>query len=53
MALDFFEPAPPPSAEDQDPPAWRKVAWFIALAAGGALATMAVAYAMRSMLFLG
>jgi hypothetical protein len=41
---------PPPEAGAPSAPLWRRVAWFIALAVGGAGATAALAYALRAML---
>lgn len=34
-------------------PLWRRLAWFFGLAAASALATAAVAYALRALLFAG
>ena len=39
----------PPDADDGRP-VWRKLAWFVGLAAAGAAATAAVAYALRALI---
>jgi hypothetical protein len=41
---------PPPEPGVPLTPLWKRLAWFIALAAGGALATAAVAYALKLLL---
>lgn len=42
----------PPEAGAAQPPLWRRLAWFVALAFAGLAATAAVAYALRALLGL-
>ncbi len=44
----IIEPPPEPGAAA--PPLWKRLAWFVGLALGGAAATAAIAYAMRLLL---
>jgi predicted cobalt transporter CbtA len=41
---------PPPEPGMPPSPLWKRLAWFVALAAAGALATAAVAYALKLLL---
>ena len=45
---DIIERPPEPGAPP--PPLWKRLAWFVALAALGALSTAAVAYALKALL---
>ena len=45
---DIIEPPPEPDAPLA--PLWKRLAWFVGLAAAGSLATLAVAYALRALL---
>jgi uncharacterized protein involved in exopolysaccharide biosynthesis len=40
----------PPEAGEPPGPLWKRLAWFFGLAIGAALATAAVAYALRALL---
>ena len=40
----------PPEPGAPQPPLWRRLAWFVALAVAAALATAAVAYALKALL---
>jgi hypothetical protein len=42
----------PPGEGEAQGPLWRRLAWFFGLAAAAALATAAVAYALRALLAL-
>jgi len=44
----IIEPPPEPGAPPG--PLWRRLAWFAGLAAGGTLATAALAYALKALL---
>jgi hypothetical protein len=48
----MIEPVPPPEAADGRGPV-RKLAWFVGIAVISALATAAVAYALRALPFMG
>ncbi|MEL7518118.1 MAG: DUF2474 domain-containing protein [Pseudomonadota bacterium] len=49
----FFEPAPPPERDAPDGGIWKKLGWFALLAMAGVLATGALAYGLRALLFIG
>ncbi|HEY9235605.1 MULTISPECIES: hypothetical protein [Phenylobacterium] len=40
----------PPEPGDPSPPLWKRLAWFVAIAAGASGVTMIVAYAMKALL---
>ncbi len=40
----------PPEPGAPKAPLWRRLAWFVGLAVGAALATAALAYAMKALL---
>jgi hypothetical protein len=48
----MIEPLPPPEAADNRG-ALRKLAWFVGIAVVSALATAALAYALRALPFVG
>ena len=40
----------PPEPDATPAPLWRRIAWFLAIAAGSVLVTAAVAYALKALL---
>ncbi len=46
----IIEPQGPPEPDARPGPIWRRLGWFIALAAGAATATALVAYALKALL---
>lgn len=47
---DVFRPIPPPTEDEDGTPPPRRLFWFVAIAILSALATAAVAYALRAAL---
>ena len=48
----FIDPQGPANEDDAAAPIWKKIVWFVALAAAGGAATAIVAYVLRAALFL-
>ena len=46
-----LRPPEPPAESEKAPPLGRRLVWFFGLAAAGAAATAALAYALRAVLF--
>jgi hypothetical protein len=46
----IIEPEGPPDRQDARAPFWKRLAWFMAIAAGAAAATAAVAWALKALL---
>ena len=49
----IIEPQGPPEPGAPAGPLWRRLGWFIGLAAGAAAATAAIAYALKALLPAG
>ena len=48
---DIIRPVPPPDPDTPSPSLASRLAWFVALGAGGLGAVAAVAYGLRALLF--
>ena len=49
----IIEPVPPPEAGEDAGPLWKKRAWFAGLCVAGSATVAVVAYALRSLPFMG
>ena len=49
----IIRPVPPPEPDEAPGPLWKRLAWFVALAAAASAVTAVVAYTLRALPFAG
>jgi hypothetical protein len=49
----IIDPVPPPEPGEDAGPLWKKLLWFVGLCIAGSAVVATVAYALRSLPFMG